>query len=60
MGVSKWFNKNIPRMRAKKERLLEKKRSATVIMANSKGVLEEYKLPPDLKELLDEKKLKER
>ena len=60
VGVSKWFSKNIKSIKSKKEKSLERRRSTTVIMANKDGKLEEHKLPSDLTELVDPKKLQAR
>jgi hypothetical protein len=51
--MTKWFNKNITRIKTKKEKSLERQRSTTVIVANKSGKLEVQKVPADLSELID-------
>jgi hypothetical protein len=47
-------------MKTKKEKSLERQRSTTVIMANKSGILEAQKVPADLSDLIDQKKIHQR
>ena len=40
--MTKWFTKNMKRIKTKKEKTLERQRSTTVLMANKSGKLEAH------------------
>ena len=59
-GLSKWLNSKISVIKKKDSKDRERNKEGNVIMANSKGIFQSFKVPADLKDIVDQKRMKKR
>jgi hypothetical protein len=59
-GLTKWLNSNVKTLKKKAHKEAIKNAEGTIVMANTKGQLQEFKVPADIKHLMDQKKMHKR